>query len=87
MKRLGFGFAVMAFCLVGCMHSRTVNVTRDQLPAPVKDMLDREVKGGTIRDIRKCGQLTYEAHVTQDGKDYSIRIAEDGSLIQKDGKR
>ncbi len=63
-----------------------VKVTLDQLPAAVKDTLLKEVGKGTISDIDKeteDGKTIYEADATIDGKNWEIKIAEDGKLISK----
>jgi len=61
-------------------------VTIDQLPAAVKQTLMDETKGGTIGEIAKetkHDKVAYEADAKIEGKDYEIKVAEDGTLLGK----
>lgn len=63
-----------------------VKITIDQLPSPVKAMLDQESNGGKIGELEKEtkeGKMVYEADVTIGDKPYEIKIAEDGTLLKK----
>ncbi len=96
MKPLVLG--VLTLSLAGCGghchgHSEEdkeageIKVTREQLPPAVRATLDKEAKDGKITDIdketTKSGKTVYEADVVIDGKNYEIKIAEDGALIGK----
>ena len=63
-----------------------VKVTLDQVPAAVKDTLQKQVGKGTITDIDKeteDSKTIYEADATIDGKNWEIKVAEDGKLISR----
>jgi len=67
-------------------NGKEVKVTLDQVPAAVKDTLQKEVGKGTITDIDKeteDGKTIYEADVTIDEKNWEIKVGEDGKLISK----
>jgi hypothetical protein len=57
------------------------------LPAAVKDTLTKESFGATLPENvdkqAEDGKTLYEADVKIDGKNYEIKIAEDGSLLSK----
>jgi len=63
-----------------------VKVALADCPAPVQATLKKEAGGGTISDVEKeteHGKTIYEADAMIDGKNYEIKVAEDGSLIGK----
>ena len=63
-----------------------VKVTMDQVPAAVKDTLQKESGGASITSVDKEsdeGKTIYEADAMIGGKNYEIKVAEDGSLISK----
>lgn len=62
-------------------------LSMDQLPAPVRATLQREVGGGRIEEIAKNiteGKTVYSADVTIGDKTWDIVIAEDGTLLNKE---
>ena len=55
-------------------------------PAAVQKTLTEEAKGAKIENVDKetdDGKTIYEADVMINGKNYEIKVAEDGTLIQK----
>lgn len=62
------------------------DVTLDQLPPAVRATLEKETKGGSIKDIekdREAGKDIYEVEFTMDGHDWELDIAADGKLLEK----
>jgi hypothetical protein len=63
-----------------------VKVKFADLPAPVQATLNKESNNATIATVDKeteDGKTTYEADVTLNGKNYEVKIAEDGTLVSK----
>jgi hypothetical protein len=63
-----------------------VKVTLDQVPAAAQATLKEEAKGAAITEVDKeseDGQTIYEVDVPIKGKNYEIKVAEDGTLISK----
>ncbi len=63
-----------------------VKVKFADLPAPVQATLNKESNNATIATVDKeteDGKTTYEADVKLDGKNYEVKIAEDGTLVSK----
>jgi len=59
-------------------------ITVDQLPAPVQTTLKSESGDGKVGEIEKeTKEVTYEADVVINGKNYEVKIAEDGTLLSK----
>ncbi len=70
----------------GEKESDETPVKLEELPAPVKDTLTKEAGTGKIGDIdkeAKDGKTQYEADVTMDGKEWELKIGDDGKLISK----
>ncbi len=64
----------------------------DQLPAPVKTTLEKEVKGGSIGDVSmekdKKGRTYYEAEIrTPNGKDRYVHVSEAGKVLKRESTR
>lgn len=63
-----------------------VKITMEQVPAAVKATFDREAKGGKITELEKeveKGKTVYSADITVDGKQYDVKVADDGTLLKK----
>ena len=63
-----------------------VKVALDQVPAAVQATLKEEAKGVAITEVDKetdDGKTVYETDVVIKGKNYEIKVAEDGTLISK----
>jgi uncharacterized membrane protein YkoI len=63
-------------------------LTLDQVPAKVKETIEKHVQKGKIREIereKKNGATVYEVDYTAaDGKKFEMDIAEDGKLLKKE---
>jgi hypothetical protein len=58
----------------------------EELPAPVRSTVQREVKKGTITDIendQENGNVVYEVEFIDAGKNWEIDIAPDGKLLKR----
>jgi hypothetical protein len=58
----------------------------EELPAPVRATVQREVKKGTITDIesdQENGNVVYEVEFTDAGKNWEIDVAPDGKLLKR----
>jgi hypothetical protein len=64
-----------------------VKMTLDQVPPAVKATLMQQAGGATIKTVDqehpKSGKVVYETDVMSGGKNWEIRVAEDGTLISK----
>ena len=63
-----------------------VKLTLDQVPAAVKTTLGKESGGANFTSVDKetdDGKNVYEADAMIDGKNYEIKVADDGTLISK----
>jgi hypothetical protein len=61
-------------------------LTKEQLPAPVRSTFEREAAGGSIEDLHKAtknGRTVYSGEVVSKGKGVDIEVADDGALIKK----
>ena len=65
-------------------------MTMDQLPAPVKATIEKEAAGGTIGDITReneKGKTFYEAHITKNGKDRYVHVADSGKVLKRESAK
>jgi hypothetical protein len=63
-----------------------VKVPLDQVPAAVKATFARESDGAEVKEVEKeteDGKAAYETKVSIKGKEYEIKVAEDGTLLKK----
>ena len=63
-----------------------VKMTMDQVPAAVRQSLQAQAPGATIKTVdkeMKNGKTIYEADAMIDGKNTEIKVAEDGTVISK----
>src|SRR5262245_19779525 len=63
-----------------------VKIRFSEAPAAVQATLSKESGGAKIDTVDKeseDGKTTYEADVTVDGKNWELKVAEDGTLISK----
>ncbi len=61
-------------------------MTLDDLPAPVRSTLQREVKGGQLEELRSetsNGKTIYEAEVVSNGKGTDIAVSQDGNVLRR----
>lgn len=62
------------------------DLTLQQLPPAVRATVERETKGGQIKDIEQdheAGRLIYEVEFTLNGQEHELDIAEDGTLLER----
>lgn len=96
MKRHLFAVSLaVAAASVGCSqmgkdHEREdedeIEMTLDQVPAAVREGLQREAGGAAIAEVEKedeNGKVVYEADVTIDGKNWEIVVDESGKLVSR----
>jgi hypothetical protein len=63
-----------------------LQITADQLPPAVRDTMQRESGGAALTKVEKEtkeGKTAYEADTTIGGKNYELKVAEDGTLLKK----
>lgn len=83
---IGAGAAVLRAEEKGKKEEEEVKVSIDQVPSAVKATLLKEAEGAPITQVDKeteKGKVIYEADAKINGKNYEIKVAEDGSLISK----
>lgn len=62
-------------------------VRLEQLPAAVRATVERETRGGRIKEIEReerGGRRVYEVEFVRDGREHEILVAEDGKVLEKD---
>ena len=68
------------------IDEKEVKMTLDQVPAAVKATLLKEAGDSKIGNVDKAtdnGKTIYETDIKVGGKEYEIKVAEDGTLISK----
>ncbi|GAB4321219.1 MAG: hypothetical protein Kow0059_15820 [Candidatus Sumerlaeia bacterium] len=73
----------------GAMGGEEKKVTLEELPAPVKEALQKAAIGGQIMEIEaeeEDGQMVYEAEVVQGSKSMEIEFGADGKILEKKEK-
>ncbi|MGB9625538.1 MAG: PepSY domain-containing protein [Phycisphaerae bacterium] len=93
MKVRSMLLGVLGAGLIGAMavwaaekEEKEQKVTLDQVPAAVKATILKEAAGGKVGDVErevKGGKTVYEADVEKDGKEFELKVAEDGTLIAR----
>ena len=88
MKRLGLAVllsVVILFLRVQAAETEQ-QVKQADCPKAVQKTLNRESRGGEIKEIEKGkqrGRLVFEAEVWINGKEYEVQIAAAGTLLSK----
>lgn len=62
------------------------DVSLEKLPDAVRTTVERETKGGQIKDIeqdQEAGQLIYEVEFVLNGQEHELDIAADGTLLER----
>jgi len=62
-------------------------VTLDQVPQKVRETLERECRGATIRDITEendGGKILYDFEVTREGRAFEFDITADGEVVSRE---
>ena len=57
----------------------------DQVPAPVRATIEKETKGGIVKEIEretKGGAKVYEVEYIRDNKKYEMHVTEDGNVLK-----
>ena len=91
---IAVGFLGLGLAVFGCSQTHEkeekegpeIKLTLDQVPDPVKAMMTKEAEGSAFTAVDKetdDGKTVYETDVTISGKNYEIKVADDGSLISK----
>ncbi|HMJ16741.1 MAG TPA: PepSY domain-containing protein [Polyangiaceae bacterium] len=83
---LAIGLAAAALGVGPNLAAADQTLKLDELPAPVRSTVQREVKKGTITDIEKDhenGNVVYEIEFDEGGKNWEIDVAPDGKLLQR----
>jgi hypothetical protein len=83
------GAVVLAVCVVGAWpaSSPADEVAIDQVPPPVRATIEREVGNGRLKEIERetrNGRTVYEVEFERDGDDREIKVAEDGTVVERD---
>jgi uncharacterized membrane protein YkoI len=63
------------------------DVEMSELPQAVRDTIERETKGMEIDDLERDkddGKIVYELDAEDDDRDMKLKIAEDGTLLEKE---
>jgi len=71
----------------GTLLSTEVELSLDEVPAPVKATILKEAKGAKIKEVEKetkGATITYEAEFEADGKEVEIQVAPDGKLLGRE---
>jgi uncharacterized membrane protein YkoI len=82
------GIATMVMISLTCTSSsiRGEELKLSDCPDAVQKTFQREANGAKIDEVEKeseDGETIYETDVTIDGKQYEIRVAGDGTLLEK----
>jgi uncharacterized membrane protein YkoI len=63
-----------------------VKMTLEQVPPAVRATLEREARGAAIKTVDKeesKGRTIYETDVMMDGKNWEIKVDQDGKVVSK----
>ena len=65
-------------------------VTVQQIPAPVRTVIERESAGGVVEEIQKetkAGKVQYDADIIKAGHKIGLEIGEDGTILERKAKK
>jgi hypothetical protein len=65
-------------------------VTIDQIPHPVRAVIQRASAGGIVTEIQKetrNGKIKYDADIVMGTQKIGLKIAEDGSILERKAKK
>jgi hypothetical protein len=65
-------------------------VTIDQIPHPVRAVIQRASAGGVVTEIQretKDGKVKYDADIVMGTQKIGLKIAEDGSILERKAKK
>lgn len=63
-----------------------VEMSLDQVPAPVRATILREAKGQKIEEVERTGEgadAIYEVDLMMDGQEYELKVSATGEVISK----
>jgi len=63
------------------------HVTMDELPGAVRATVEQETGGAKIEELvheSEDGKMFYEVEFEKDGKEHEVKIAEDGSILERE---
>lgn len=63
------------------------HVTMDELPGAVRATVEQETGGAKIEELvqeTEDGKMFYEVEFEKDGKEHEVKIAEDGSILERE---
>lgn len=83
---ISLGLAGCSCCQPKPKEENEVKMTIDQVPPQVKATLIKEAEGGKINAVDKetaDGKVIYEVDVMIGGKNWEIKVSEDGKLVSK----
>ncbi len=87
---IGLGLAGTLALAAWAAQEDEEQVALDQVPAAVKATILKEAAGGEIKEIEietEGGQTFYEAEFVRDGKTIEIKVAPDGTLLEKEEEK
>ena len=82
--RIVAGVFVGIALATGCVTVSEKKVGLDQVPPAVKAAIEKEMAGGTLKEIEtegRCGKTTYEVEYVKDGRKVEVKFAEDGNVM------
>ncbi|HXH85021.1 MAG TPA: hypothetical protein VNN07_19085 [Candidatus Tectomicrobia bacterium] len=85
--RAGVVVAALAALVAGPGSVRADQVSLDQVPPAVRATIEREIQGGRLEEIERetrGGEVVYEVAFERDGRSREIRVAEDGTVLERD---
>src|SRR5438128_2265121 len=67
-------------------HAEGPAVSMDQVSAPAKATIEREAKGGTVRQVTQDtekGKMVYEAEIERNGKARFVSVDANGKVVKR----
>jgi uncharacterized membrane protein YkoI len=86
----GLTFLGMLTLVAWAQSGQEKQVSLDQVPAAVKATILKESAGGEIKEVEvetESGKTYYEAEFVRDGKTIEIKVAPDGTLVEKEEEK
>jgi uncharacterized membrane protein YkoI len=86
MRTLLYSLVLLLGATSTSIASADEDVSLEELPAPVRETVDREVGHGVILEIERDHERdrsVYEVEFRLDGIKYELDVAEDGTLLRR----
>jgi uncharacterized membrane protein YkoI len=86
MRTLIYSLVLVLGAATTGIASADEDVSLEELPAPVRETVDREVGSGIILEIERDyerDRSVYEVEYRLDGVKYELDVAEDGTLLRR----